>query len=149
MVRQGHSNGLSPDSFHDPALHHLGGDEADRPPRVSVGRWPAHQRDDRCFLDAVEFPRAARSRIIGERSREAALQVSLQHSSDLAVVPTDGVGGRLDRHACVEVLQRQDPSPGSRRQLLATGFHSVQLTPIARRQLQSRGTLRLALHPNA
>lgn len=133
MVRQGHPNGLSPDSSDDPALHHLGGDQADRPPRVSVGRWSAYQCDDRGFLDAVELPRAARSRIIGERRREARLQVSLQHSPDLAVVPADGVGGRLDRQACVEVLQRQDPSPRSRRQLLATGLHSVQLTPIARR----------------
>ena len=149
MVRQGHSNGLSPDSSDDSALHHLGGDQADRPPRVSVGRWSAYQRDDRSFLDAVELPRAARSRIIGERRREAALQVSLQHSPGLAVVPADGVGGRLDRQACVEVLQRQDPSPGSRRQLLAAGFHAAQLASITGRERQPRRALRFDLHPNA
>jgi hypothetical protein len=147
VFRQGHSNGLSPDTLHDPALHNLRGGEADRPPRVAIGRRSADERDNGRFLDAVELALTAGSRVIGKRGLESICVVPIGDALHLAVVPANSFGSGNYREPLVELLQRQDSSPRPRRELLL--FHSLQLAAISSGQLQPRRTCRLGLHPSS
>jgi hypothetical protein len=147
VFRQSHSNGFTPDLPHDPALHHLGGDEPDRPPRVALRRRAADQRDDRCLIDAVELPLAAGPRFVGKRGPETVGIVSISNAFRLAVVPAHCFGSCEDGQSLVELLQRQDTSPRPRRKLLP--LQAFQLAAIRSRQFQSRRTCRLRLHSNA
>ena len=149
MVRQGHPNGLPAHLPYDPPLHHLGGHQADGPPRVPVGRRPADQRHDRGLLDAVQLACTARPGVIAERGLQPVRQKPRQHPSDLAVVPADGGGSGAYGQAGVQVLKRQDPTPGPGRQLLPARLHPLQLPVVARGQLQPGDSLRVAGHLNA
>ena len=147
VVRQGHSYGLPSDLPHDPSFHHLGGDQADGPPRVAV-RWRAtDQRHNRGLLDAVQLARAPRPVLVGERRLQAAGEVALANPRHLPVVPADRFRGGVHTQAAVQVLQRQDPPPHPRAEL-AGRLDAAQFREVAGLQLEPREALRV-LHPNA
>jgi hypothetical protein len=147
VFRQSHSNGFPPDTPDDPALHYLRGDEPDRPPRVAI-RWrSAYERNDRGFLDAIELALAAGTRVVSKCCLESVGVVPIRDALHFAVVPANRHGGGEHREPLVELLQRKDPSPGPRRELLL--LQALQLTAILSRQPQTRRTRRLGLHSNA
>jgi len=97
-------------------------------------RWRAtHERHDGRLLDAVELALWSRSGVIAERRLQAGAVVPVGHAFDLTVVPADRLRGSPDRLPAVEVLERQDPPPHPRRELLL--LQTFQLVTIGSRQL--------------
>lgn len=112
-------------------------------------RWrTADQRYDRCLFDAVEHSFCAGPRFVGERRCKTSGVVPIGDTFHLAVVPADCLRRREYGHPLVEVLQREDPAPRSRRQLLAC-LQLPQLLDISVPELETGRTSRFDLHPNA
>jgi hypothetical protein len=147
VFSQSHSNGLSPHALYDSTLHHLRGDEPNRPPRVAFGRRSADKRDNGGFLDAIELSLAARARVVGECRLESIRVVPVGDALHFAVVPTDRSGSGEHRQPLIEPLQREDASPGPSRK--PQSLHPLQLAAIRSRQRQPWRTCRLGLHSNA
>lgn len=146
MPGEDHSNRLVTDALYDPAPPSLLGQQPQGPPRAPIRRRPTHHRDDRGLLNAVEFGRRLRARVLPQRMLQPAFYVPLADPRDLPRVPAHGRCGRANSLASVEEQQHLDPSPDSRRQRRPPSSHPLQLRAVFRRELQPSES-RPGLHP--
>jgi hypothetical protein len=87
---------------------------------VAVRRRSANQCDDRSLFDAIEFTFTTGPGLVGKRCRKTVGVVPIGDAFHLTVVPTDSLRRREDRHAFIEMFERQDSTPRASRQLLAS-----------------------------
>ena len=86
MLCQDHPHRFATDFVDHAAFDGVLGEQPNCPPRATVRRRPAHQRDQRCFLSAVQLQLASRPRLLAERVVQATSQITLGYSRNLTRV---------------------------------------------------------------
>ena len=120
----------------EPPLHRLHRHKPNGPPRLAVGRWPAHHRDHGSRLRAVEERRRSRPRILPERRLQPAGSVAVTDTPGLARVSANGLRGSARRKPFGQEQQRSHSSPAPRRHLRAARAQRFELHSVFGLQLQ-------------
>ena len=134
-----------PDGFpsylrHQLALDRLCGHQADRPPRLPLGRSTANHRDDPLSLAVVQQRNGPRSLLVPERPIQALLRIAPSNLTDCLRGQAD-VGGHLgNRFPLVQLRQGQGAEHNPHR-LDSTTQEMVHLVPVPLGQAYVQSTI--------